>query len=272
MCHIYAVIAGSILFAGPWANAEKAPVSGNSAKHTAAQVVSSRDMAGISYPSSQTSADPGRVTPRTAWSAHPRQLLMIQPCRFDREGIYIWRDVEGVWQLQAVSQRGITVTGRLQAAQALVPERVQNSAQGGLVRDCLEPGIATVSIASTGEDKPPPIRFKAQGEFIEFDLKIEGEVDPGRIYIGVRGSSPAAVPFRIVNRPVDVPKPRTSEPREPRSVLGPTLQVGTLQVVASDDPQTVSCPRASGQGGEHLGIKSPGTNRTGEHRHGSAAR
>jgi len=181
--------------------------SGHAVKHTSQHVASSRDIARISYP--KAAIENGEV--KNSDQADPliqaRSILLIRPRRFDRKGVYIWRDADGVWQLQTVSDSELAVTGRLEAEKAIIPETTQGIAVPGIALNGLKPGIAkaaTIAVKGTVPDKATPVQFRVDGAFVNLDIQVDGKSDPSRIYLGWRGVNPATVPFQVDNRPMEV--------------------------------------------------------------------
>ena len=217
-----------------------AQVSGHGTKLTARQVVSTRDIAQVSYPT--TAANAGGVDNKSTETLRSRNVLLIQPRRFDREGVYIWRDAEGVWQIRTVSDQKLTVTGRLETEKSIAPQANGAPATAEITVDSSKPHAATLAVADAPTTKAATVQFKAEGAYMDFSLQIDGKADPSRIYLGSRGINPQAIPFRLENRPIEVPKPSGKVGAAPPQ---PAAQAPNTAVEASPDGK----PQASSPGG-----------------------
>lgn len=229
-----------------------AQVSGHGTVHTARQVVSTRDIARISYPATQTSAE--GVDRKSTETVRPRSVLLIEPRRFDREGVYIWRDAEGVWQIQAVSDQKLTLTGRLETEQSIAPQAGGVHAAAGISVDSSKPNAATLAVADAQTSKAATVQFKAEGAYIDLSLQIDGKADPSRIYLGSRGINPQAIPFRLENRPIEVPKPSGKVGAESPQ---PAAQAAKAAVKAGPDGKPQASSPGGGSGGGSGGRAAP---------------
>lgn len=227
-CLVFATFAAGMMAVPVATHAEDAPAnavqaggSGHGSKHVAQHVISSRDVARISYPQAETTGIAAKDDKEPDLTLRTRSLLLTRPSRFDREGVYIWRDAEGIWQIQAVSNAELAVTGRLIAEKAIVPEPNNGAAAPGIVIEGSNPSIAVVAVTGVFTDKATPVQFKAEGAYVNFDLQTDGKSDLSRIFLGSRGLNPAAIPFRLENRPVEIPEPEALALAEDGSVSVP---------------------------------------------------
>ena len=173
--------------------------SGAGRPQTASHISTVRDVARISYPGMQT-------TEETA--VQSRALLLAEPQHFDREGIYLWRGPEGTWSIRYSGGERHALSGTISGATQLTDVETRGKAlradltgEGSLILD---------GFVETGGDT---VEFRAAGDYVYFDLLVDGERNPSRIYIGLHGANPAHIPFRLENRPVIVPvSPHKSTP------------------------------------------------------------
>jgi len=175
-------------------------------KHTARHVVSYRDAARISYPRTEAAiiTEQDGKDPDCALRSH--SLLLIRPRRFDREGVYIWRDAEGIWTIQYVFDKPLLLTGEVSAEVAI--EIHGNEAEG---MSLLGKTKAVIDGSRPFEAATASFRFAIVGDYVDFDLLVDGKKDPGLVHLGTRGANPQTIPFRLENRPLIWPEGMAAE-------------------------------------------------------------
>jgi hypothetical protein len=164
-----------------------------------------RDLAKISYP---------KLDEAVAQKVQPKSVLLIEPRLFEKEGLYLWRDVEGIWQLRVVSERPLSVLGIVKSVGRL--EMVDKSMQ--LARfEVQEANVLRFEGLVIGPRKENDhlLQFKVIGDFVEFDFLIDGQQNPENIYLGAGSVPPAHIPFRLENRPVVPPSQGSGRVRQP---------------------------------------------------------
>jgi len=124
---------------------------------------------------------------------------MAKPERFDREGIYIWRDAGGVWNISSITGQALQVTVDLSAEAEIQPvgERAAAIKKSS-------PGKARVDEIQTPGNRSAPFRFRASGSYVDFGFLINGKCEPEHLYLGRQSWNPQSASFRIENRPLDV--------------------------------------------------------------------
>ena len=132
--------------------------------------------------------------------ARPSRLLMAIPERFDQEGVYVWRNAEGVWNIRVVSSQAIHVTVDISAEGDIqaVGERataIRMSAHGKARIDETE---------AVGE-KSDVFQFSVNGSHVDFNFAINGKTDTQHLYLGRQSWNPQSASFRIENRPLAIP-------------------------------------------------------------------
>ena len=138
-----------------------ASVSGHSPKRVAQHIISTRDFVAISYPQAQSAA--GARADET--NLTPRRIFLTQPTCFDRQDAYIWRDAEGVWQIQAASDHALAVAGRIEAKGSITPKAVKVTST--LKHADLTPNLATLNATGAVADKVLPVCFKPKGGYTQ---------------------------------------------------------------------------------------------------------
>ena len=155
-----------------------------------AHISTVRDTAQISY---LGGADRGN-------EARPSHLLMAIPERFDQEGVYVWRNAEGIWNIRVVSSQAIHVTvdistdGEIQA----VGERataIKMSARGK----------ARIDETEAVSEKSDAFQFSVNTSHLDFNFAINGKSDVQHLYLGRQSWNPQSASFRIENRPLTIP-------------------------------------------------------------------
>ena len=162
-----------------------------------------RDTAEITYPDQTSASAPSGTV--SGSQSQARRLLMIEPERYDEEGICIWRDPEGVWNIRPVSRKGFSITADI-------------SAEIGIEAFGDQAAAIKASAPSKIHIAQPPLKgtstvyqFKATGAYIDLDLLIDGKREPGHIYLGRQSWNPHSIPFRLENRPLVVEQERPGQ-------------------------------------------------------------
>lgn len=223
-------------------------------KHRAQNVVSWRDIARISYPDAEVARAQGDSSKEN--TLRPRSLLIVQPRRLVRDGIYIWRDAEGVWNLQRVSRSEISISGAIIAESEIQTVSRSTWADNGIAL-AVTGGetTATISLPAAFESDESALRFKVTGAYVEFDLRVHGRADPSRIHIGSRGMNPAAVPFRLENRPIEVQNPTTSAHADHLTRL--SSRPGQIAAQIASDGASKASSRGGSAGGAGTRRRTP---------------
>jgi hypothetical protein len=240
-------------------NGIQAESSGYGIKYVKQHVVLSRDMVRISYPQDKEAAIVTKDGNENNSTLRTRSILLAQPRRFDREGIYIWRDSEGIWKIKTISDTELTVTGRIESDKTISLQPINIITVPRIVLEKSIPNLDNVAIIAAKEipvDKATPIQFKAEGAYVDFDLQINGKSDLSRIYLGSRGLNPAISPFRLGNRPVESPVPSTSVRIEDKNVSTPKSSPSTVKTSPNNKPQSSSRGGSGGGSGRHTSRRS----------------
>lgn len=177
---------------------EVADSSGHGTKHSASPVFSMQDIARVNYPS-KASEQAGGVS--NLRKLRPARILLTMPRNFDREGVYVWRDSVGVWNIRCISRNQLSLTGKVVASGGIQPVDPKDD-----VLKLSKSGMVLINQSVAPGETPRPLEFKATGNYVDFNLLIDGKNDPNRIYLGSRGFRPQFVPFRLENRLVVVLK------------------------------------------------------------------
>jgi hypothetical protein len=207
---------------------------GEGGKHSTGQVSIVRDVAEITYPGMSSEKGEDELRSKT--------ILLVKPKRFDREGVYVWRDAEGVWNIQLISKGELTLNGNISTSGRI--ETVPQDDGRLIVEDFSK---ALINQESLSNENWPPIQFRVYGSYIDFTLFINGKQDPTQIYLGAEGRKPGYIPFRLeidsevpATRPAGYPldRPRISSEASEGSSK-PDLEPS----------QSVTSPGAGGQAG-----------------------
>ncbi len=189
------------LLAGGFANIEEAFAvtkmlgggsggsSGMGKRYSTRHVSTIRDVAKITYP--------GITKKKTKGSPRLKRILLVEPLRFDREGVYVWRNVEGIWNIRLVSDDEFLLSGNISTSGNL--EFITENNEFFLLESSSEALIKQKSIP--GKDMNPA-QFKVTGPNVDFDISIDGKQDSSLIYLGIKGRNPKHIPFRLENRPI----------------------------------------------------------------------
>jgi hypothetical protein len=181
--------------------------TGKGMKPSAGYVSSVRDFARISYPQTQTPQTGSAPTSTTRLRS--QTLLLTEPRQFDNEGVYIWRDAQGVWNVRRVSPKPLSLSGAVRTSVSLVTTGTQANALQVSGRN-----TGVIDQSGVPLKDAPPLQFKVMGDYVDFDLLANGRRDPSRIRLGPRGMTPDAIPFRLENRPLVSPGRAAEEGRQ----------------------------------------------------------
>lgn len=154
-----------------------------------------RDLAEITYPN---------IAEKTDSLPKPRTLLLIEPRHFDHDGVYIWRDPKGIWNILCSSRKPMVLSGIISGTRDF--ERISKSGDGVEV---LQKDDDTLTISILTGLTFGTVHFKATGSYVDFDLLLNGKHDMTHIYLGVHCKNPEYIPFRIENRPITIPEKKT---------------------------------------------------------------
>jgi len=174
-------------------NSSGSDISGVGTKHTSMHISTIKDLAKITYPNqmSEGNIESSEYKGTTAY----KKLLMTRPRNFEKEGIYIWRSVEGAWNIRIISPTGLKLSGSITAEKEIDP-----------VDENLTSFKRSSSNTININQDSFTLNFKTQGAYVDFDLSIDGKKDSSNIYLGYQLYNPQDIPFRIENRPLVSPK------------------------------------------------------------------
>ncbi len=195
------VLIVALLF-GLWSLREKVSMARRpSAKEPSANREAETDAAG--EPSG--SQEPGSGQPRSA-PKRPAGMGAAdgRPPRMRRGpgGVYLWRDLAGMWQLRIVARRGPRrVGGSLMPIGAPIEDlsrmRLAEDDKAVVVDGALEFDIK----ASRHGDG---LAFRSRAECLRVDIEAAGKRGRQRIFVGRRGFRPERVPFIICDGKMDL--------------------------------------------------------------------
>jgi len=159
----------------------------------AGRVSMRRDSVGLSYPDSiSPSSSLGGAEDKRSQSS---RLLMTKPERLEKDGIYIWRDAFGVWNIAPVSSRGlrlhadISTDGRVEA----LGEQAAVFGGGASGKTSFDLSVESGAVAGA-------LQFRATGGYVDFDFLIDGKREASQVYLGIDSLNPKTVGFRLENR------------------------------------------------------------------------
>lgn len=157
---------------------------------SAGYVSTVNDLARISYP-----ADSGR-------GADYSFVLLAEPQSFPKEGIYIWRDSNGLWCFYVNSSKLILPSNVISTDGALI----------ALAEDQINKNqISAAGTAVTNFSASNEFKYRVTGTYAEINLKSDASIIRKEIFIGRSLVNPKSIPFRIEN------VKRTLNPQQPLS-------------------------------------------------------
>ncbi|HTZ21396.1 MAG TPA: hypothetical protein VMC06_10990, partial [Opitutaceae bacterium] len=119
----------------------------------------------------------------------------------DRFAYWLWRDSDDTWHLRTTSARKAHhFQGRIHPVPpGTISELVGVSLEGGRRRaDGLGMVDGDIALDFTTKGEEDGLDFKAsRSECLEFDLRIDGDGDPGKIYIGPKQTRPGNSHFML---------------------------------------------------------------------------
>lgn len=213
--------------------------SGEWKKHSSRRAYSVRDIARVTYPKkalelSVSSSDVRKIS--------PRRVLLTMPRSFDREGFYIWRDIEGIWNIRCISTNRLNLTGEIVASDGILAVDPKDDALKA--SNYCE---ITINLSSEPSETLQTLQFKAKGSYVDFSLFIDGKNDPNHIYIGSCAFRPKFVHFRLENHPVVSFKDRAkSTVSQSRSLLQIRLHEQGTAYSSDESSNTVGGGSAGG--------------------------
>jgi hypothetical protein len=121
------------------------------------------------------------------------RLVLSKPEFFFIDGLYIWREPNGIWNLHLISQYPTSLIGEIRANGfgCLVSE-------GGEISSFSD----MLTISSAGKVNVADFRFLATGDSVEFDVTINDEKNTHMVFLGINSIVPASIPFILENRPI----------------------------------------------------------------------
>ena len=127
---------------------------------------------------------------------HIKSVSVGRPEAFEHEGIYIWRNQEGIWTVWAKIHPSTDFTGTINS-----PKPLKIMKTDPLLAVTAKNGLEII-IQTTDFSGSKAIQFKDTGSHLVFDLFVDGLRIPERIFLGDGGINPVLVPFRLGRRPV----------------------------------------------------------------------
>lgn len=154
------------------------------------RVSSFHDFATISYPSKDTAMS-------NIDKSH--DVLLLKRYDFTQEGIHIWRDSYGTWNLQYRGNHETDIIVMIWGCQIH-----EDIAVIGNNPKFTHKGSDTLLISIQSNVLSCQIQFRAVGLDIDFDVVNNGQRNPNCIHLGAWLTHPIYVPFRIENRPISL--------------------------------------------------------------------
>ena len=149
-------------------------------------VVMSRDNAELTYPS---------LSLEKTDIQNSKNVLLARPIKFAQDGIHIWRNPDGVWEIYSSFNSPVEILATISG------ERVNGEItliDSHLKIDRRSPSVIHLSGLTNGE--PDFILFKIAGSYVDFDIRNQGSGIRDQIFLGMKGVKPEHVPFRLENR------------------------------------------------------------------------
>jgi hypothetical protein len=142
-------------------------------------------------------AYPDAVKTNSSVEARLDSVPLRKPTSLDSAGIYVWKDSEGVWNLGLISfEEVISISGEVRATKPVTVDALENS--DGALR-ALSPTNVKLDLAPAS-NVHRVLRFTTDADWIEFDFKVNGVQDVSRVFIGSGKTTPARMPFRILEQ------------------------------------------------------------------------
>lgn len=168
---------------------EEKYIPGTSKSHSPVDISTVRDLVKISYPKVLKNRDISTY--------YLKNILLTRPKKIDRDGIYIWRDPVGIWNIRAFGDVSLNITGTISGVGSF--EQKCNIGNG-MHFDSEEKNTAKILGSSVSQTSG--VQFKANGVHVIFDFLIDGQHNPAQIYLGANGKNPESIPFILENRPI----------------------------------------------------------------------
>jgi hypothetical protein len=118
----------------------------------------------------------------------------------DHFAFWLWRDEDNAWHLRTTTAgKSHRFQGRIHpVAPTAITELHVIGLEGGRHADQVAMVGPDVSVDFTTKGKEDGMDFKVSGEAcLEFDLRIDGDGDPGKIFIGKSQTKPASAHFML---------------------------------------------------------------------------
>lgn len=111
-----------------------------------------------------------------------------------KDGCYIWKDSSGKWNISWIGKEKFLIFGEIQSESNL-----KLDTWCGSHTDIEEIQEKVICFRGSTEDSQAGFSFDCYGFYFDFNLMIEGNRYPSKVFIGDSNVSPSTLPLRIID-------------------------------------------------------------------------
>ena len=119
--------------------------------------------------------------------------VMAAPEKFPKDGVYIWCDPDGLWTMFWKGKQSFTVNAIVSAGKPITVTAAVKATASTV-------GVNQLKIASTSKARVGIVQFTSASDSVQFNILINGQYNPNRVYIGSRLSCPTQFPLKLSTR------------------------------------------------------------------------
>lgn len=177
------------------------------------------------------------------------------PQTFDKDGVYIWCDPDGVWTIFWCGRRPFELVAHI-ASQA--PISIKSS--GGPDTEIIQPADELLEISGRCGPQPGIVQFSCASPEMEFKVLVDQKPAVDLVYLGAQGNSPLASSFTLQTRREVVAEPLRGRNRP----TAPTASDAGVKPQAEISGKAPSLSSGQHGGGERNGSPRGKNNQGGE--------